>query len=53
MDLIWGHISTEPVSCPKVKNIGLIFWHLKIIILVQQKCNFMCDNPREGIKKTV
>ena len=29
MDLIWGHISPEPVSCPKLKNIGLTFWHFQ------------------------
>ena len=29
MDLIWGHISPELVSCPELKNIGLTFWHFR------------------------
>ena len=26
MDLIWGHISPEPMGCPELKNIGLTLW---------------------------
>ena len=26
MDLIWGHISPEPISCPELKNISLTLW---------------------------
>ena len=29
MDLIWGHISTEPMTCPELKNISLIFWQIQ------------------------
>ena len=26
MDLILGHISPEPISCPELKNISLALW---------------------------
>ena len=26
MDLIWGHIAPEAMSCPELKNIGLTLW---------------------------
>ena len=29
MDLIWGHISTEPMRCPQLKNIGLTLWAIR------------------------
>ena len=29
MDLILGHISPEPMSCPKLKNISLTLWVIR------------------------
>ena len=29
MDLIWGHISTEPMRCPELKNICLTLWAIR------------------------
>ena len=31
MDLIWGHIAPEPMSCPELKNIGLTLWVIQKI----------------------
>ena len=29
MDLIWGHISPEPMRCPECENIGLNLWPIQ------------------------
>ena len=29
MDLIWGHISLKPMTCPELKNISLTFWAIQ------------------------
>ena len=29
MDLIWGHISPEPIRCPECENIGLTLWPIQ------------------------